>query len=107
MLSAYILNRLLTIDYERHSNDLLLSGVASGSLPTAAQTPGGGGSVYASHSPVDNDVDMAADVIISGIQAVMALRDTSLRESVQVLSQSDDSLRVRQAALEALKHIGT
>ena len=54
----------------------------------------------------DTDVDMAADVIISGIQAVIALGDTSLREPVQTLSQSDDNLRVRQAALEALKHIG-
>jgi len=54
----------------------------------------------------DTDVDTAADVIISGIQAVMALGDTSLREPVQMLSQSDDNLRVRQAALEALKHIG-
>ncbi len=44
--------------------------------------------------------------MISGLRAVAALKDVSLRASVETLSQQDRSLRVRQAALEALKVIG-
>ena len=54
----------------------------------------------------DEDQDPIADVMISGLRAVAALKDLSLRPSVETLSQQDRSLRVRQAALEALKVIG-
>ena len=54
----------------------------------------------------DDDQDPIADVMISGLRAVAALKDMSLRPSVETLSQQDRSLRVRQAALEALKVIG-
>ena len=54
----------------------------------------------------DDDQDPIADVMISGLRAVAALKDASLRPSVETLSQQDRSLRVRQAALEALKVIG-
>ncbi len=55
----------------------------------------------------DAESDPVADVMISGIQAVMTLRESSLREPVETLSLADRSLRVRQAALEALREIGT
>jgi HEAT repeat protein len=53
----------------------------------------------------DADVDPVADVIISGLRAAASLRDVSLRDSVRAVSQGDRSLRVRQAALDALKAI--
>jgi HEAT repeat protein len=52
------------------------------------------------------DQDPIADVIISGLRAAAALKDASLRPSIEWLSQQDRSLKVRQAALEALKAIG-
>jgi HEAT repeat protein/PBS lyase HEAT-like repeat-containing protein len=52
------------------------------------------------------DLDPVADVMISGLRAAAALRDPTLRPSVEGLSQQDRSLRVRQAALEALKVMG-
>lgn len=52
------------------------------------------------------DVDAAGDVMITGLQAVAALRETSLRESVAEISRGDRNLKVRHAALEALKVIG-
>jgi HEAT repeat protein len=54
----------------------------------------------------DEDWDPIADVMISGLRAVASLKDASLRPSVTTLSQQDRSLKVRQAALEALKEIG-
>jgi HEAT repeat protein len=51
------------------------------------------------------DQDPVAEVIISGLRAVAALKDGGLRSSVEALSREDRSLRVRQAALEALKAI--
>jgi HEAT repeat protein len=54
----------------------------------------------------DSDQDPIADVMISGLRAAAALKDDTLRSSVEGLSQSDRSLRVRQAALEALREIG-
>jgi hypothetical protein len=44
--------------------------------------------------------------MISGLRAAATLRDASLRSSIEGLSQQDRSLRVRQAALEALKVMG-
>jgi len=52
------------------------------------------------------DEDPIADVIISGLRASAALKDDSLKSSVVALSQSDRSLKVREAALEALKVMG-
>lgn len=50
-----------------------------------------------------DDADPAGDVMITGLQAAVALRDPSLRASVEHISQGDRNMRVRQAALEALK----
>jgi HEAT repeat protein len=55
---------------------------------------------------VDEDEDPIADVMISGLRAVAALKESSLKPEVEALSQQDRSLRVRQAALEALKVMG-
>lgn len=55
----------------------------------------------------DVEPDPVADVMISGIRAASALRAAILREPVLELSREDHSLRVRQAAIEALKEIGT
>jgi hypothetical protein len=54
----------------------------------------------------DGDQDPIADVMISGLRAAGALRDETLRASVTSLSQRDRSMRVRQAALDALKAMG-
>jgi len=54
----------------------------------------------------DADTDPAGDVMISGLQAVAALREQSLRDPVAAISRGDKNLKVRQAALEALKVIG-
>jgi HEAT repeat protein len=54
----------------------------------------------------DEDQDPVADVMISGLRAAAALKDDTLKPSVTVLSQQDRSLRVRQAAIEALKVMG-
>jgi len=54
----------------------------------------------------DEDLDPVADVMISGLRAAAALKDESLKPSITVLSQGDRSLRVRQAAIEALKVMG-
>jgi len=52
------------------------------------------------------DTDPVGDVMISGLQAAAALKDRSLREPVESISKGDKNLKVRQAALEALKIIG-
>ncbi len=54
----------------------------------------------------DADVDPAGDVMMSGLQAAAALRESSLRDAVTVISREDRNLKVRQAALEALKVYG-
>ena len=51
----------------------------------------------------DEDRDPIADVMISGLRAAATLKDAALKSSVTTLSQSDRSMKVRQAALEALK----
>ena len=55
---------------------------------------------------VDEDRDPIADVMISGLRAAATLKDDALKPSVTTLSQSDRSMKVRQAALEALKVMG-
>src|SRR5262249_49362671 len=54
----------------------------------------------------DEDEDPIADVMISGLRAVATLKDESLKSSVEDLSKQDRSLKVRAAALEALKVMG-
>src|SRR2546427_1944996 len=54
----------------------------------------------------DEDRDSIADVMISGLRAAATLKDDALKPLVTTLSQQDRSLRVRQAALEALRMIG-
>jgi HEAT repeat protein len=54
----------------------------------------------------DGDSDPIAEVMISGLRAAAALKDASLKSSIETLSQQDRSMKVRQAALEALKAIG-
>src|SRR5712691_5711560 len=54
----------------------------------------------------DEDRDPIADVMISGLRAAATLKDDALKPLVTTLSQQDRSLKVRQAALEALKMIG-
>src|SRR6266850_2097261 len=51
----------------------------------------------------DEDRDPIADVMISGLRAAATLRDEALKAAVTTLSQTDRSMKVRQAALEALK----
>lgn len=53
----------------------------------------------------DADIDPAGDVMISGLQAAAALREPSLRDPVTAISREDKNLKVRQAALEALKSL--
>ena len=50
--------------------------------------------------------DPVADVMIGGLRAAASLKDDALKASVTSLSQRDRSMRVRQAALDALKVIG-
>jgi hypothetical protein len=44
--------------------------------------------------------------MISGLRAAATLRDGTLREPIAELSRDDRSMKVRQAALEALRTIG-
>src|SRR4029079_1118312 len=48
----------------------------------------------------DEDVDPVSDVMISGLRAAASLKDAALKPSVATLSQSDRSMKVREAALE-------
>jgi HEAT repeat protein len=57
-------------------------------------------------APGDADVDPVGDVMIGGLRAAATLKDESLKPSVETLSRSDSSLKVREAALEALKVMG-
>jgi HEAT repeat protein len=54
----------------------------------------------------DEDRDPIADVMISGLRAAATLKDDTLKPAVARLSQADRSMKVRQAALEALKVMG-
>jgi HEAT repeat protein len=54
----------------------------------------------------DDDQDPIADVMISGIRAGAAIKDASLKPAIEALSQQDRSMKVRQAAFEALKVMG-
>jgi HEAT repeat protein len=52
------------------------------------------------------EIDPVGEVMISGLRAIAALRETALSDQVRALSTSDQDLRVRQAAAEALKSLG-
>ena len=54
----------------------------------------------------DEDQDPIADVMISGIRAGAAIKDPSIKPAIEKLSRQDRSMKVRQAALDALKVIG-
>ena len=54
----------------------------------------------------DADDDPVADVMISGLRAAAFLKDTALKPPVTALSRDDKSMKVREAALEALRQIG-
>ena len=54
----------------------------------------------------DEDQDPIADVMIAGLRAAAALRDETLKGSIASLSRQDSSMKVRQAAMEALKVMG-
>jgi HEAT repeat protein len=54
----------------------------------------------------DSDQDPVADVLITGLRAAATLKDESLKPSVTALSRNDRSMKVRDAALEALKLMG-
>ena len=54
----------------------------------------------------DEDRDPIADVMISGLRAAATLKNESLRPAVTSLSQNDRSLKVREAALQALSVMG-
>ena len=53
----------------------------------------------------DADLDPAGEVMISGLQAAAALREPTLRDPVEAISRADKNLKVRQAAIEALKNL--
>jgi HEAT repeat protein len=61
--------------------------------------------VVTRQSGADADQDPVSDVMISGLRAAAVLDDPSLRAIVTDLSHTDRSLKVRQAALDALKSI--
>ncbi|MBI2833102.1 MAG: HEAT repeat domain-containing protein [Acidobacteria bacterium] len=54
----------------------------------------------------DADADPAGDIMVSALRAIAALHDTTARELARNLSEHDRSLRVREAAMNALKQIG-
>ncbi len=51
------------------------------------------------------DVDPVGEVMISGLRAIAALKESTLSEQVKTLSTGDHSLKVRQAAIETLKNL--
>jgi hypothetical protein len=53
-----------------------------------------------------DEIDPVGEVMISGLRAVAALKESTLSEPVKALSQNDTNLKVRQAALETLKAVG-
>ena len=55
---------------------------------------------------VEDDVDPIGEVMITALQAIAALHETSLRNQVTDLSQGEPDLRVRQVAMETLKALG-
>ena len=52
-----------------------------------------------------DEVDPVGEVMISGLRAIAALKETTLSEQVKTLSTGDHNLKVRQAAIETLKNL--
>jgi hypothetical protein len=52
-----------------------------------------------------DDVDPVGEVMISGLRAIAALKEASLSDQVRALSTGDQNVKVRQAAIEALKDL--
>ena len=52
-----------------------------------------------------DDVDPVGAVMISGLRAIAALKEGTLSEQVKALSTGDQNVKVRQAAIEALKNL--
>jgi hypothetical protein len=52
-----------------------------------------------------DEVDPVGEVMISGLRAIAALKAEGVSEEVKTLSTGDQSLKVRQAAVEALKNL--
>jgi hypothetical protein len=52
-----------------------------------------------------DEVDPVGEVMISGLRAIAALKEYTLSEQVRALSTDDQNLKVRQAAIEALKNL--
>jgi HEAT repeats len=50
-----------------------------------------------------DDIDPVGEVMISGLRAIAALKESSLTEPVRVLSHEDKNLKVREAATETLR----
>ena len=54
----------------------------------------------------EDDIDPVGEVMISGLRAIAALKESALSEPVKALSRNDTNLKVREAALETLKAVG-
>jgi HEAT repeat protein len=52
-----------------------------------------------------DDIDPVGEVMISGLRAIAALKESSLAEPVKALSRDDKNLKVRDAATETLRTI--
>ena len=52
------------------------------------------------------EVDPVGEVMISGLRAIAVLKEGTLSEQVKALSTDDQNVKVRQAALNALKALG-
>ena len=51
----------------------------------------------------DQSDDPVGDVMVAGLQAAAVLKDERLRQPIVAISEKDESLRVRQVAIETLK----
>ena len=54
----------------------------------------------------DAPTDPVSEVMVSGLQAVAALKASELRPEIETLSEDDTSLRVREVAIRALDVLG-
>ena len=52
------------------------------------------------------EIDPVGEVMISGLRAIAALKESTLSPQVKALSTDDQNLKVRQAAVETLKTLG-
>jgi HEAT repeat protein len=52
-----------------------------------------------------DEVDPVGEVMISGLRAIAALKAATLTDEVRNLSTGDQSVKVRQAAIETLKNL--